>query len=59
MCFAVLCLVTESADEEEVAASGSDYNYLLNMAILSLSKEKKRELRKQRDTKVTCHFLRF
>ena len=58
MCFAVLCLVTESADEE-VAASGSDYNYLLNMAIVSLSKEKKRELRKQRDTKVTCHYLRF
>ena len=53
MCFAVLCLVTESADEEEVAASGSDYNYLLNMAILSLSKEKKDELLKQRDTKVT------
>ena len=55
----LLCLVTDSADEEEVAASGSDYNYLLNMAILSLSKEKKDELLKQRDTKVTLDYLRF
>ena len=32
--------------------SGPDYGYLLSMAILSLSKEKKDELLKQRDDKV-------
>lgn len=43
------------SDEEEsaaAAASGANFGYLLNMAILSLSKEKKDELLKQRDDKV-------
>lgn len=35
------------------STSGPDYGYLLSMAILSLSKEKKDELLKQRDDKVT------
>lgn len=43
----------ESADDEETAGSGPDFNYLLNMSLLSLSKEKKDELLKQRDDKVT------
>lgn len=44
----------ESEAEEEAAAgnSGTDYGYLLSMPILSLSKEKKDELLKQRDGKV-------
>lgn len=40
-------------DDESVASgSGPDFGYLLNMAILSLTKEKKDELLKQRDAKV-------
>ena len=35
------------------STSGPDYGYLLGMAIVSLSKEKKDELLKQRDDKVT------
>ncbi len=37
------------------SSSGPDYAYLLSMAILSLSKEKKDELLKQRDDKVNIN----
>uniref|UniRef100_A0A4W5Q6N4 DNA topoisomerase 2 n=1 Tax=Hucho hucho TaxID=62062 RepID=A0A4W5Q6N4_9TELE len=43
-------------DEEEVkdeATTGPDYNYLLNMPMWYLTKEKKEELCKQRDAKMT------
>lgn len=47
---------SEMEDDGSVATSGSgsgpDFGYLLNMAILSLTKEKKDELLKQRDAKV-------
>lgn len=33
-------------------AGGPDFNYLLNMALLSLSKEKKEELLKEKESKV-------
>ena len=36
-----------------VEDTSSDFDYLLNMPLLSLSKEKKEELLKQRDDKVT------
>ena len=50
--------VEESEDDASSVASssastgGPDFNYLLGMALLSLSKEKKDELLKQRDEKV-------
>ncbi|KAM4622820.1 DNA topoisomerase 2-alpha [Discoglossus pictus] len=42
-------------EEEEVteSATGPDFNYLLNMPMWYLTKEKKDELCKQRDTKIT------
>ncbi|XP_063815858.1 DNA topoisomerase 2-alpha [Pseudophryne corroboree] len=39
-------------DETEVSSSGPDFNYLLNMPMWYLTKEKKDELCKQRDTKL-------
>ena len=38
------------------SSSGPDYGYLLSMAILSLSQEKKDELLKQRDNKVMYEY---
>lgn len=43
----------EEEDKEE-DATGPDYNYLLNMPMWYLTKEKKEELCKQRDAKVIC-----
>ncbi|XP_033913109.3 DNA topoisomerase 2-alpha [Acipenser ruthenus] len=43
----------EVEESEEASASGPDYNYLLNMPMWYLTKEKKEELCKQRDTKLT------
>ncbi|XP_023932528.1 LOW QUALITY PROTEIN: DNA topoisomerase 2-alpha-like [Lingula anatina] len=45
---------TESDDEQSEASStagGPDFNYILNLPLWSLSKEKKEELLKQRDAK--------
>ncbi|XP_077315975.1 DNA topoisomerase 2-alpha isoform X2 [Lithobates pipiens] len=44
----------ELIEEDEVEASGTgpDFNYLLNMPMWYLTKEKKEELCKQRDTKI-------
>lgn len=39
--------------EKEEGTSGPDYNYLLSMPMWFLTKEKKDELCKQRDAKVT------
>lgn len=39
--------------EKEGETSGPDYNYLLSMPMWFLTKEKKDELCKQRDDKVT------
>uniref|UniRef100_A0A8C5X8N0 DNA topoisomerase 2 n=1 Tax=Malurus cyaneus samueli TaxID=2593467 RepID=A0A8C5X8N0_9PASS len=41
----------EESDKESAAASGPDFNYLLNMPLWYLTKEKKDELCKQRDNK--------
>ena len=41
------------ASSTSSAGHAPDFGYLLNMALLSLSKEKKEELLKQRDNKVT------
>lgn len=52
----------EGEEEEEDAenSQGPDYNYLLSMPMWFLTKEKKDELCKQRDTKVSClHFFSF
>ena len=35
------------------SAGGPDFNYLLSMSLLSLSREKKEELLKERDNKVS------
>ena len=43
----------EGADPEEDSDDGYDFMYLLSMHLLSLTKEKKDELLKQRDNKVT------
>ncbi len=44
---------TKSQDEEEEVEEGAeDYNYLLSMSLWSLTREKKEELLKNRDTKV-------
>nr|UQT18117.1 DNA topoisomerase II alpha [Andrias davidianus] len=43
----------EDEDSDAGPTSGPDYNYLLNMPLWYLTKEKKDELCKQRDTKVT------
>ncbi|KAJ7985019.1 hypothetical protein DPEC_G00360790 [Dallia pectoralis] len=43
----------EEEEEEEEDKSGPDYNYLLNMPMWYLTKEKKEELCKQRDAKIT------
>ena len=40
------------SSSSSTSSSGPDFGYLLSMAILSLSKEKKEELLKQRDDKV-------
>uniref|UniRef100_A0A665VN09 DNA topoisomerase 2 n=1 Tax=Echeneis naucrates TaxID=173247 RepID=A0A665VN09_ECHNA len=47
--------VMEEEEEEEIEedTSGPDYNYLLSMPMWFLTKEKKEELCKQRDTKLT------
>ncbi|NWU93383.1 TOP2A topoisomerase, partial [Upupa epops] len=41
----------EESDKESAAAAGPDFNYLLNMPLWYLTKEKKDELCKQRDNK--------
>uniref|UniRef100_A0A7M4E424 DNA topoisomerase 2 n=1 Tax=Crocodylus porosus TaxID=8502 RepID=A0A7M4E424_CROPO len=41
----------DDQDKEPTAASGPDFNYLLNMPLWYLTKEKKDELCKQRDSK--------
>ncbi|XP_042643154.1 DNA topoisomerase 2-alpha [Tyto alba] len=41
----------EEGDKESAAATGPDFNYLLNMPLWYLTKEKKDELCKQRDNK--------
>ncbi|XP_009947168.1 PREDICTED: DNA topoisomerase 2-alpha, partial [Leptosomus discolor] len=41
----------EESDKESAAATGPDFNYLLNMPLWYLTKEKKDELCKQRDNK--------
>ncbi|XP_075578810.1 DNA topoisomerase 2-alpha [Pelecanus crispus] len=41
----------EESEKESVAATGPDFNYLLNMPLWYLTKEKKDELCKQRDNK--------
>jgi hypothetical protein len=46
---------TSSSSTGRPAVSGPDYGYLLSMAILSLSQEKKDELLKQRDDKVNIY----
>ncbi|XP_041942216.1 DNA topoisomerase 2-alpha [Alosa sapidissima] len=43
----------EGEEKEEEDTSGPDYNYLLNMPMWYLTKEKKDELCKQRDAKLT------
>ncbi|XP_030630895.1 DNA topoisomerase 2-alpha [Chanos chanos] len=43
----------EEDEEKEEESSGPDYNYLLNMPMWFLTKEKKDELCKQRDNKLT------
>lgn len=43
----------EDEDEEKEETSGPDYNYLLSMPMWFLTKEKKDELCRQRDAKVT------
>lgn len=47
----------ENPEEEEEDTSGPDYNYLLSMPMWFLSKEKKEELCKQRDAKVSYSHL--
>ena len=42
----------EEEEEEKEDNTGPDYNYLLNMPMWYLTKEKKEELCKQRDSKV-------
>ncbi|XP_023676648.1 DNA topoisomerase 2-alpha [Paramormyrops kingsleyae] len=44
---------SEGEEEKEQDTSGPDYNYLLNMPMWYLTKEKKEELCKQRDAKLT------
>ena len=44
--------VTDYASSTSTTSGGPDFQYLLSMAIMSLSKEKKDELLKQRDQKV-------
>ncbi|KAJ8404372.1 hypothetical protein AAFF_G00341450 [Aldrovandia affinis] len=44
---------SEEEEKEEEESSGPDYNYLLSMPMWFLTKEKKEELCKQRDTKLT------
>ncbi|KAL4660492.1 DNA topoisomerase 2-alpha [Arapaima gigas] len=44
---------SESEEEKEEDSSGPDYNYLLSMPMWFLTKEKKEELCKQRDAKMT------
>ncbi|XP_065507105.1 DNA topoisomerase 2-alpha [Caloenas nicobarica] len=43
----------DGSDKESAAATGPDFNYLLNMPLWYLTKEKKDELCKQRDNKET------
>ncbi|XP_053309039.1 DNA topoisomerase 2-alpha [Spea bombifrons] len=45
-------MIEEEEEEAEAKSSGPDFNYLLNMPLWYLTKEKKDELCKQRDTKV-------
>ena len=44
--------VTDAASSTSTASGGPDFQYLLTMAIMSLSKERKDELLRQRDQKV-------
>uniref|UniRef100_A0A8C5QB52 DNA topoisomerase 2 n=1 Tax=Leptobrachium leishanense TaxID=445787 RepID=A0A8C5QB52_9ANUR len=46
-------LIENEEEEQDVKSSGPDFNYLLNMPLWYLTKEKKDELCKQRDSKVT------
>lgn len=43
---------TDIASSTSTSSGGPDFAYLLSMAIMSLSKEKKEELLRQRDLKV-------
>lgn len=47
--------VTDYASSASTTSGGPDFQYLLSMAIMSLSKEKKDELLRQRDEKVKYH----
>ena len=44
--------VTDYASSTSTTSGGPDFQYLLTMAIMSLSKEKKDDLLRQRDEKV-------
>ena len=44
---------TDYASSTSTTSGGPDFQYLLSMAIMSLSKERKDELLKQRDQKVS------
>ncbi|XP_078501642.1 DNA topoisomerase 2-alpha isoform X2 [Lissotriton helveticus] len=46
-------MIEEEEAENAAPTSGPDFNYLLNMPMWYLTKEKKDELCKQRDTKIT------
>lgn len=45
--------VTDYASSTSTTSGGPDFQYLLSMAIMSLSKERKDELLRQRDQKVS------
>lgn len=49
---------TEIASSTSATSGGPDFQYLLSMAIMSLSKEKKDALLKQRDEKVSSLLIR-
>ena len=44
--------ITDIASSTSTTSGGPDFQYLLSMAIMSLSREKKEELLRQRDLKV-------
>ena len=49
---------TEIASSTSTTSGGPDFQYLLSMAIMSLSKEKKDALLKQRDEKVSSLLIK-
>lgn len=46
---------SDEDEDENTPESGPDYNYLLSMQLWSLTKEKKDELLKNRDKKVSLY----